>query len=533
MRAALVGVLLLLSLPSLQSQEESDKHVQIGCSAGAIEANWDRKPPLRMKPIAALPDPLSYEGHEFRFPALGQFVVEIFLTATLPEFANGGPAKLHIYAETIDSADDPQNKHAQWWEVELLQDGSDSAGRSSRTLVFDSARIRNCFTQDEDCGFADVGLATPDPNVPLVAIKFGENLGGANALNWTEASILLDFRPSPPRVSATLDCAYNEGGGACTAFDSAEAPRSELRCEWKGENDDFLCFDNSTDGNGYLDFFLLSDKPAPLRTDEVATLDDALDVFKSKGTASPVKVRGIGPVSWIGEVRSNARTRAIVLGSPGAFHVVTESAGKLGSFTHVEPHPLIMDPNEVSRPSFGIDTPGWTLEKAATFHSRQIFREKDLTVLQVVEDDSPDSRQRLSWLGIEAKTPSTKFDAIQLVGGWHYSSCGNYITPENVLSIGKIFNPFSADVRIQPATWGSSYDESQHGWTSDESGPQDENISNCIRPGKIKWQDGKFTGSIDSGECRLAEEPKNIQVAPDGRIVVTGNSSKSKPGSSH
>jgi len=517
-RAASVSLLSLLCVVPVHSQDAGNKHSFFGCAQNAVEVNVDTKPPLRITPLKGLPgnfrllpDPLT-----FRFPALGPFLVSIYLFATMPEVGRGGTARLHIYAQATDSANDPQAKQEQWWEVEPTERVSLSDDRSSTSLAFDTSRIAGCFEPEGECRFADVALATPDPNVPLLVIKFGENLGGVNALNWTEASVLLDFRPTPPRVMATTDCAYNEGGGVCTAWDSGQTPRFGLQCDWAPGTDDFLC-SQTTQREGYLDFFLQSDKPAPLHPGEVATLADAIHEFRSKGTASPEKVRGIGPVSWIDEVALNSGHKIIVLGSAGLFHLVAESKTSLGSSTQIAPHPLIVDPDEVRRPSERIAIPGWTLEQARSFRASQIYKEKDLTVLQVVESQSPDSRN-LYWLGLQDDGANPKFDAVELVGGWHYGSCGQSIVPENVVSVGTIAKPFSAQLRIQPSISFSEADETQEPeWTVLNG---EERTANCVRLGSIAWVDGKFTSSMDNKECASAEQPKDIRVDADGKVSV-------------
>jgi len=167
--------------------------------------------------------------HGFGFHGAEPFdTVNIYFTATLGEggVERGSSAGLGIYAEMTHSDDGARSRTSQWWRLEPagLIAANDA---SSARLKFDAERIAGCFELERECRFADVALATKDPDVALLAVKFGENLGGANANNWTEASLLLDFRQSPPRVLATADCGYNEGGGACTALDSGEASRSD------------------------------------------------------------------------------------------------------------------------------------------------------------------------------------------------------------------------------------------------------------------------------------------------------------------
>jgi hypothetical protein len=69
-----------------------------------------------------------------------------------------------------------------------------------------------------------------DDATALLVLSFTRDLGGANASNWEHARLVLDFRAAEPRVGAAVTCGYNEGGGACTAFDSGTMARSDLSC---------------------------------------------------------------------------------------------------------------------------------------------------------------------------------------------------------------------------------------------------------------------------------------------------------------
>lgn len=523
MRRLAVLVFFLCAINPLTAQEQSNKYSLLGCSTGAVDLDIDKNPPLHFVALKQVPEPLEFDTpHRFIFRGPGPFLfVDIYLTASLPENPVGraSEAKLHIYAGTAQSADDYHAGKLQWWRLDSTgaeAQREETSGAAS--LKFDAKRIGNCFGQGEDCSFAEVGAATSDPDKPLVAIKFGQDLGGANANNWTEDSLLLDFRTSPPGVLVTLECGYNEGGGACTALDSAEMARSELRCGWERDSEDFLCSENSEpDGEGHRDFYLLSDRPGPPRSDEVGSLQDAVKQFRAKGTEAAVKVQGIGPVRWIDEIQPKSGSKVIVLGSAELFHFIPETSTGLLTPVHVKPHPVIEGPPPFSNPPIKIDNAGWTRGGAITFRSRQIYQDKDLTVLQVVSSPLPNSRE-LYWLGVAAQAAANSYDAIQLVGGAHYGSCGNSITPENVVSIGSIQKPFSVPVRIEPATGSSENEDSPISWAYNDA---DQKVSECIRPGQITWKQGKFTGSMEDHGCAAAEEPKYIQVDETGTINVS------------
>lgn len=96
------------------------------------------------------------------------------------------------------------------------------------------------------------------------------------------------------------------------------------------------------------------------------------------------------------------------------------------------------------------------------------------------------------------------------------------LEPANVTSVGEIARPFAAKVRLQPATMSASDGESLT-WEPNEEG---ENVNDCIRSGLISWQDGKFRGIMNGGECASPGQPKHIRVDDMGGIVLTDTPTK-------
>jgi hypothetical protein len=268
-------------------------------------------------------------------------------------------------------------------------------------------------------------------------------------------------------------------------------------------------------GGGRWGFFLLNDKPAPLRGDEVATVQDAIRQFRAKGTGTPVKVRGMGPVSSIDEINTNVHDKVIVLGSPVLFHFVPESFAGLGPPVDVRSHAVIAGSEISSNPAIKVDSFDWTQDLAVAFHSQHFYNGQDLIVVQVVRTTLPES-QELFWLGMP-KQATGRVDVVQLVGGGHYAGCGEYAAPENVVSIGKIAKPFTAQVRIQPATRCSETGDQSYRWDGLNRNAE---VSECIRRGQITWKDGKFVGTMDEKECASPEQPKYLKVDVSGRITL-------------
>ena len=292
-------MLLIAAGGSLFAQDAKPKHSPFGCSEGAVSVDLDKEPALRFRLLDRYPEgPNSYsKGHEFSFTGDSPFpYIKVFLTATVPEASVGtsSEAQLTLYAQTAESsADYHSGRNTQWWKLESTAGSDSDARRGSITLTFEASQIAGCFNGGgaSDCSFADVVLATPNNEVPLISVGFTKNLGGANAANWVAPRLLLDFRSSPPRVAITADCSYNEGGGACTAYDSQQMQRTNLRCDWKGDARDFLCAEESApEPGGHSDFYLFGDNDALLRTDEIASFSDALLKFKTADTKPPLRL---------------------------------------------------------------------------------------------------------------------------------------------------------------------------------------------------------------------------------------------------
>jgi hypothetical protein len=523
----LVIAVLFAAAISVSAQDTKPQHSPFGCSDGAVSVELDKHPPLRFKLLEAEDErPPSYvEGHKFIFTGEGPFLhVTVFLTATIPEAGVGtsSTARLSVYVQTAETADEYHSgRNTQWWRLESVPGSEIDRRNSSATLTFEASRIAGCFGGGgaSDCSFADVAPSTPDKAVPLISVGFTENLGGANAANWTESRLLLDFRSSPPTVAITADCGYNEGGGACTTYDSQQMERTNLQCDWKGEARDFLCSEESTPGTGgHSDFYLLGDADAPLRADEVGSLSDAVVKFASVGHAAPVKVRGMGPVSWIDELKLEASKSVTILGSSGRFYFVRKHRENVAPEVTVSPHWLLAEDPLPSEIQHKRDTPrpNWTADIPVTFASRTVFRDRRLAVFQAIEKYAQ-GPTGLYWIGIEYSSPTPAFDVLQLAGGGKYAGCARYDLQATALSVGRLSRAHEAALRVQPATTESETDFPLV-WRGERN---EQEASNCVRPGKIWWRDQKFHASADSGDCPTPEKPRYVKINDDGSITLT------------
>lgn len=509
----------LSASPSAQQPEQS----AFGCEPGAVQVLVDGHPRLKFEPLEYRP--LFFSGHQFTFKSVPFGLVRIYLTATVSEdgIGPGSTAQLTIYAETATTAEMAVAGKSRWWRLAGRTRPDDSYIDTSHTLQFEPRRLWNCFgfenRPEDECAFADVSLASEDDNLPLIVIGFTQHLGGANAQNWTDARLLLDFRSDPPQVAATLDCGYNEGGGACSALDSSMSPRSALDCAWAADVNDFLCTETTSQGRGsHRDFYLFANRLAPARRSEVASLEAAAEVLARNGKGQSVTVYKLGPVSFIDEIRIDARTSAMLLSGDGTFYLAPHTAGETGRILSIVPHG-ILDP--ASAPEV-VELPQgrWTGDVASAFTSRTIFRSGDLTVLQVVEiKDAP----HLYWVGIQAGDGGLTFDATRLVGDGSYEGCGKVKVPAAVLSVGEIAKPFRVQVRIQPPTVDNMFGEADVEWPGESEG---EEIDTCFRNATVSWSSGTFTTQVDRRPCPSPDKPHRVTVDADGRLRLDAGSER-------
>jgi hypothetical protein len=525
-------LLLLLLVPAASWAQDEPQHSPFGCSNHAVQLDIKQNPALKFAPLQGLPQEAinSNPQHTFRFLYAGPFTfVTVQLAATIGEqlAGRGMPAKLGVYVQTKQDGF-PQSP-MQFWQLVSTASQTSYPQRTSERLAFDSNRVAECFkNEDAQCEFAAIKLATPDPNIPLLDLSFMEDLGGANAGNQQEAHILMDFRSSPPQVLATADCAYNEGGGACTAIDSGMASRSDLQCDWMKDRSDFLCSEiNDPEGSAHRDFYLLSHAEPPPRNEEVATLGEAVKGLRAHPEKT-IKVRGVGAIGWVSELNLSAREKVILLGSQildgGArFYSIPESQDGLGTPVVLLPH----DFGEHSEPSMAtLDQQDWTVDQAASFTSRSVYDDPSLSVVQVV---AKSKSNRLYWIGVEKASASPEFDVVELAGGSKYSSCGQYDVQASVIAVKNIERPFRAVLQIQPPTVTSEGEDQPIAWNDSNNGSkssEDETVTGCLRTGELHWAGGRFQSAINEAVCQHPEKPGYVQVDDAGKVKLSYQSER-------
>ncbi len=493
------------------------------CVESAVEVDIDRRPGLEFHALAGRPQ-ISPTAREFAFDGSPAGFVRVQLAATVAEEPLGpaSEAKLSVYVETAASPDDARQQRSQWWEVVPVSRPGDTRGRNaSQALVFDAWRVLGCSGIEPgpgDCTFADVELATPDDNIPLIVIGFTRDRGGMNASNRTDARLLLDFRALPPRVAVTADCGYNEGTGVCGAVDSGMMPRSTLTCDWAPEAADLLCTETSDARKSRRDFYLLSDRLPPRRPSDVGSLHEAAAALSRRGIGQKVVVHGLGPVSWIDELTIDAKTTVMLMASAAGFYLAPRAKEGIGPIVGVRSRGLL---DEAPSAAIVDRAPSeWTDEIGPLFRSRRIVRDRGVTVVQIVQIDGDPAGlpSALHWIGVERTAAGLSVDAVRLAGGGRYDHCGMIKVPWTITWIGPVRRPFQVRLRVQPPTvepLDSEGDDAR--WEEASEGRE---IAGCVRAGSLRWAGTRFEMNMDRGVCKSPETPHHVRIDAGGRVSV-------------
>lgn len=501
-----------------------------GCYEGPVGVDIDRSPRLHFKRLKALPD-LSATltaKYPFRFAKDKLQSAVVYLTSKGPE---GGVwhretnVDFEIYAETVrrGGAGGRAPNSREYWRLVEPPMQTRSVYEPGVKLLFNG----------RNGGMADISVSSAgSPQLPVLHISYGQDLGGANADNWNWNHLLVDFRSAEPRVLATAECGYNEGGGACTAIDSSQMARFDLRCPWRPASGDFLC--TEVTGSAHRDFHLLNpDLPPPPRPGEVATMADAIVRLRGRPHRGAVVVRGVGPVRLVRDVELPAGLHVLILGSPGRFHAVPESGGQFGPPLSVEPRDLsaVLSPATENPPKDALDSNSWTLEGTASFSSFPLHHSDTLFLLRVVAHGIHAARS-LSWVGIEDRGATQVLDALTLASeSENYEDCGHYSMAPAVVAVHAITRPFRALVDVQPAVSSGGEDTNGLVWGTEGQYAGQSPVLDCLRRGEISWISGKgFRVVVRAAPCGegQATKPRYVRVNASGKVTLSEEPSPSQ-----
>ena len=520
-----------LALATVAVADPPDARPGFGCGPGAVGISLDRKPTLRFVRLPALPAMRRTVVGQYSFSFAGGQLrsATIHVTSDGPEggtWSREANADFDLYAvlERRAGTEDRGTQAREYWKlVDPDAEGKSDYDDEVKLRFHGSSAPQTGGGSDEALlGVLVASAAVPDE--PLLHVSYQQDLGGANADNWMENHLLLDFRSFEPRVAVSATCGYNEGGGACTAIDSGMMERVDLACQWQPADRDLLCSESS--GSAHRDFYLLNPGArAPLRPGEVAAVEEALLRLRTR-TQRSVVVRGIGPVSLVGteDLPSGPIT---ILGSTGHVYVLPDPPGKPERAVRVDLRGLSSDDSrplsEAPAPEAG-ESESWTREGTAVFSSTLLHRSGTLTVLRLVCGEAVGERD-LVWLGIEdrgATTPPVVDALVVASERVNYLHCGQYGMGPDVVAVRAVATPFDAVVDVQPV---NSTDGRGLVWGTDLAPEGGEpTASDCVRSGSIRWVQGKgFDVVVAEAACsrETRQQARYVRIDPSGAVVLT------------
>jgi hypothetical protein len=501
-----------------------------------IAVHYERRPLLKLVQPSEPPRLGWYSDakHTFKFYGNSAFtMIQFYFAATMPEELQGraSEAELLIYAKTLSP--DPRNLHGapeeRWWQLTSpAHHPEDLDGTTA--LVFEAAKVAGCFNSNDEstCSFAQVALATPDPSIAIFDLSFSVDEGGANANNSTDSHILLDFRSEPPTVLASLECNNNEGGGACTAFDSGTATRSGLRCTWHSETSDFWCDEVQPLAGPYSrpahDYFYLirgDQAPPPSHSCMVDNLAQAAQRLDSVDGSCPISY-----VSHYGEVGFAMKTpKLLVLGSPGdkrtLFHFVPRRSKSPQNIVSLEPADVSLAEDSESRQRVLHNISGVTPEGTIRYKARQVYSGHHLQVYSVVAKEG--NSHEVYWLGIEDSHGETYYDVLRIATeASYYSGCGRSLVPPAIVSTSKIEAPFYVRVQIQPEILVSDAEETVEFRGSDSDKPTRE----CVHSATVEWSGGHKFRLRAVSPCEKSGSARYVHISDEGDIELSEKASQ-------
>src|SRR5262249_43648562 len=227
---------LVATLATTASAAWQEVSPTFGCANGAVILELNDAPPLHFERETSLPALNGKVTKQFSFAfQKGAFrSIRMVVASTMPDqgWGRGTVALFDVYAETTPAVAAPP----RYWHLVQLESNRDS-------------ELSLAYTGPDS---PEVGFGTEDAELPLLHVRYLQDLGGANADNWEEQHLILDFRAEEPKAFATASCAYNTGGGACTAYDGAYTTRaSAVSCSWQAARERYRCEWRDNDARGW------------------------------------------------------------------------------------------------------------------------------------------------------------------------------------------------------------------------------------------------------------------------------------------
>ncbi|MEO8360715.1 MAG: hypothetical protein ABI672_11855 [Vicinamibacteria bacterium] len=496
--------------------ESAKPPIVLACAPGAVEVELTSKSRFHFETAIhrAVSESVVYEE---TFPIAGSPFdsVSITITSLGPEggtWGRGVQAPFRVWIR-VGLPKPSRTANTTFWEL-VADKAPENYWRAWPSLDY-TPSIRE----------VELAAVAPDPrSAPtLLELHYGADFGGVNASNWSESRVLMDFKGGTPRLLGSSVCAYNEGGGACTALDSGQLPRLTHSCSWVAEESDVRCTQSSTKLNGFAyeksahrEFYLTKPQRPSRLPGEYETEAGAIAALINQPTEPGAMVRDTGWVSIVRDGRVPRKSGEILVGSQDAFFLVSSLGSRRPKILRAPPETTSQAPEEPQE--------WWTPETQWSFKARPLRATKTLEVVEIVATRMvlPVETRKVQWLGIERLGTGTIIDTIGIASDErHYAGCGTTAADQAIVALKSIRDPFLAMVRVQPHnTEGSGGDTDDLLWGGDSHPAEPE--QDCIRDGAIEWISGKgFQVSTAQGDCKTTEKPQFVRIDANGKVTLT------------
>lgn len=531
----------LLRAPSARAQDGGQGSASdISCTSNAGNAVLLNKKDFRLSP--ALPEAVArvnstkpvFSGGPFAAGKYPYERIDVF-------FAKENPREGGMYGTETTLAVFVRTKTVEkesWFE--LLHDRND---RANLDFMVETPADRSSAPDQLGEPSEGASLALKDPSVPILALRWFTGMMGGNASTEIDKHVLLDFRKSPPAVMAVLQCVNNDGGGACTSYDSVSAPTTKVQCNWDSARGDFLC--GSTVSGDFVQqvkhlFYLASGEAVPFqpKPGDPRTLVE----FARRITEDPAwaarnpEVPGLGVTAFLGKYApTGSRGAAYLFASRGResvaderFFAVQADASGAALTQEIIPAQLLDEPS----PDAG-EAPGPSNRPAvlpAAIAPSEMVTGADLSfrVQALVELPNVSARQVLAtegasheivWLAA-GRNPATSefvFSSVRIAAeSGSYASCGATQTVAFAASLQRAPGKLDAVLDIEPE---HQYDLEGHLSDYDKQGDP---ALLCPVEVHLTWDSAKgFVLAQHEKSCPASTKPRSLKIAADGSISTT------------
>ncbi|MGA8221579.1 MAG: hypothetical protein WB780_07980 [Candidatus Acidiferrales bacterium] len=463
--------------------------------------------------------------------------VEIYLVPTKVGEDESVEATLSLFARAIRDQKD------SWFKI--AQDRGFTSVSDFFNLTIGDTGDNSGDVSDQNAATA-VSFAVKNMNAPIFKVSWWKHESGVSTFAEVRKILLLDFRTSPPKIMAALQCVSAVGGGACGDFDNGAAPTTTLACNWDRSKADFLCTSTAT-GDYTVPltrrFYLASGKNSPYAADkdnppDLVSLGRWSTTDRSWTTKSP-DIPGLGRVTSLAQyspdqIRGTAflfASRGRDSSEPRFFAVIVDPQGPALAL-EILPQPLVDEPPSVrdadvvsaapDLQSFVVPAVVHPAEKFAD-GVQPAFQVKILETLPNVSVWQVTAKQQNShevvWLaaGRNPKTGKFIFSAVRIASEFgEYAGCGSGRTKPFAAVIQRKADSLDALLDVEPShqydVEGKLYDR----------GDQGESVTLCPIQVKLSWNFSLgFIREENDPKCPDTTQARKLAISDDGVIAAT------------